>query len=46
MIDVPIRESGGPLRGMGEPPGGPPLAPAPTNALYFANGLPPAAIIT
>ena len=37
MIEVPIRESGGPLRGMGAPPV-PPLAPAPTNALCSATG--------
>ena len=37
MIDVPIRESGGPLRGMGAPPV-PPLVPVPTNALYSATG--------
>ena len=37
MIEMPIRESGGPIRGMGAPPV-PPLAPAPTNALYSATG--------
>ena len=36
-IEVHIHESGGPIRGMGEPPV-PPFAPALTNAVYSATG--------
>ncbi len=36
-VDMHIVESGGPVRGMGEPPV-PPLAPAVTNALFNATG--------